>query len=463
MTWAGIVRTSFTYSFFVLGAITLTLIGLIFRILPFRKRRVRLLFHTLLSYVTRTLIYIEPNVSKIVIGRKPDTFSRASIVIVNHSSLLDILLTTMLHPKLILLTNRWVWNSPIFGGVARLADYYPVTEGAEESVDRLKEYIAEGYSIVVFPEGTRSDYGKLKRFHKGAFYMAEILNLPIQPLLIHGAGDAIPKGSFYLNEGQLTLKFLPPIEADDKRFGTTYAERTKAISKYFKEEYARLAMEVETPEYFAHTLITSYLYKGPILEWYLRIKIRLEKNYKSFHMHLPSKGLILDLGCGYGFLCYMLQYLSNERTIIGVDYDEEKIETATSNYLITNRLQFHCADVTTFVLEKYDGIVISDVLHYLLPDAQEGLLRRCFEALNPGGKLIIRDGNTDLNERHWGTKLTEFFSVKLLGFNKSRNPLNFVSGEWIKKMASSYGLKGEVLDEGKFTSNVIFVFEKSAW
>jgi len=462
MTWAGIVRTSFTYSFFVLGAISLTLIGLILRILPFWKERSRLLFHTLLSYVTWTLIYLDPCVSKKIIGRKPDTFSRASIVIANHSSFLDILLTTMLHPKLILLTNKWVWNSPIFGGVARLADYFPVTEGAGEGVDRLKEYVAEGYSIVVFPEGTRSDDGKLKRFHKGAFYMAESLNLPIQPLLIHGAADAVPKGSFYVNEGQVTLKFLPPIEVDDTRFGATYVERTKAISKYFKDEHARLAMEIETSEYFAHKLVTSYLYKGPILEWYLRIKIRLEKNYKSFHIHLPSKGVILDLGCGYGFLCYMLQYLSNERTIIGVDYDQEKIETAKNNYLITKRLQFHCDDVSEFPFEKYDGIVISDVLHYLLPDAQEGLLRRCFETLNPGGKLIIRDGNTDLNERHWGTRLTEFFSVKLLGFNKSTNPLNFVSGEWIKKMASSYGLKGEVLDEAKFTSNVIFVFEKSA-
>ncbi len=461
MTWVGILRTAFTYSFFVLGAIALTLIGLIFRILPFWKKRTRLLFHTLLSYVTWALIYLEPNVSKKIFGRKPDTFSRASIIIVNHSSFLDILLTTMLHPKLILLTNRWVWNSPIFGGVARLADYYPVTDGAEESVYRLKEYVAEGYSIVVFPEGARSDDGKLKRFHKGAFFLAETLKLPIQPVLIHGAGDAIPKGNFYLNEGQLTLKFLPPIEASDTRFGITYTERTKAISKYFKDEYARLTMEMETAEYFAHALITSYLYKGPILEWYLRVKIRLEKNYEYFHKHLPSKGLILDLGCGYGFLCYMLQYLSHERTIIGVDYDEEKIETAANNYLITNRLQFHCADVTTFVLEKYDGIVINDVLHYLLPDDQEELLNRCVEALNPGGKLIVRDGNADLNERHRGTMLTEFFSVKLFAFNKATNPLNFVSGERLTKMAASHGLKVEVLDDTKFTSNVIFIFEKS--
>ena len=82
----------------------------------------------------------------------------------------------------------------------------------------------------------------LRRFHKGAFYLAEELKMPIQPLLIHGASDAIPKGTFYVNSGHLTLKFLPVIEADDKQFGETYSERTKNISKYFKQEYKLLAM-----------------------------------------------------------------------------------------------------------------------------------------------------------------------------------------------------------------------------
>lgn len=440
----------------------MTIVGLVFKIIPFWKKKIRFVYHAMLSYFTWALIYVDPRVSKIIIGKTHRTFSQASILIANHTSFLDILLTTMLHPKLILLTNKWVWNSPVFGGVVRLADYYPVTEGAEESVAGLKDRVQEGYSVVVFPEGKRSEDGKLNRFHKGAFYLAEALAIRIQPLLIHGAADAIPKGSFYLTEGQLTLKFLDPIEANDIRYGTNYVERTKSISKYFKQEYARLASEIETPEYFAHRLITNYIYKGPILEWYLRVKIKLEKNYEPFHKLLPLKGIILDLGCGYGFLCYMLQFLSNERTIIGVDYDEDKIDTANHGYLRSDRLRFHYADVTQFHLEKYDAIIISDVLHYLKPDDQELLLKRVFKALNTGGKLMIREGNCDLKRRHRGTQLTEFFSVKLLKFNKSLNPMYFVSGESIKKIAASYGMGVEILDDAKFTSNVIFVVQKNA-
>lgn len=462
MTWAGMLRTLFTYSFFVFGAMVLTLVGLVIRLIPFGRKTLKLFYHSFLRFLMWCLIYTAPSLRKKIIGRQPDTFDRASVIISNHSSFLDVLLTTMLHPKLILLTNKWVWNSPVFGGVVRLADYYPVSEGAEESVDRLRDRMNEGYSVVIFPEGKRSEDGKINRFHKGAFYLAETLKRPILPMLIHGAAQAIPKSTFYLNKGTLTLKFLPPIEPDDKGFGATYSERAKNVGRYFREEFGALTHEVQTPLYFSDRLITNYLYKGPVLEWYLRVKLRLENNYAPFNELIPTTGTVLDLGCGYGFLCYMLHLLSPQRVITGVDYDEEKIGTANNGYLKSDNVTFHCADVTTFTLDHYDTIVVSDVLHYLTAQAQDDLLKRCFDALNEGGRLIVREGNADLRQRHKGTQLTEFFSVKLLGFNKAVNSLNFVSGERIKSLAASHGLIVRMIDDAKFTSNVIFVIHKSA-
>jgi hypothetical protein len=50
--------------------------------------------------------------------------------------------------------------------------------------------------------------------------------------------------------------------------------------------------------------------------------------------------------------------------------------------------------------------------------------------------------------------------VKLLKFNKSVNDLSFVSGEKIMDLAKSHGLEPEVIDDAKFTSNVIFAFRR---
>ncbi len=127
-TFYGIVRTLFGYSFFVSGALLLTLVGWIFRLIPFGKERMKTWFHYLLSGAARSVIYLEPSIPKKVIGRNRDTFATARIIIANHTSFLDILLTVMQDPKLILVTNKWVWNSPVFGGVVRLAEYYPIAK-----------------------------------------------------------------------------------------------------------------------------------------------------------------------------------------------------------------------------------------------------------------------------------------------------------------------------------------------
>lgn len=461
-TFLGICKTIFTYGFFIVGSLFLTVVGLLLKLIPFRKKTIKLFYHHLIRFFTGALIFLAANLKRRTIGRTRDTFARASVIVSNHSSFLDILLTTMLHPRLVLLTNKWVWNSPVFGGVVRLADYYPVMDGADDSVDRLRERVAEGYSIVVFPEGTRSADGHIGRFHKGAFYIAESLQLPVVPLLIHGAGEGIPKSSIYLNDAFITLKFLPPIAPDDNRFGEGYAARTKQISRYFKDEYQKLAREAETPDYFVYLLRSNYLYKGPVLEWYMRIKLKLEKNYAVFNDLIPRQATVLDLGCGYGFLCYMLQFLSEDRVITGVDYDDDKIEVARHGYMRSQRLLFYAADVMTFPLKPYDAIILSDVLHYLSPTAQEQLLVRCFKALTPGGRLIVRDGDADLKARQKGTALTEFFSVKLLGFNKSSQKLSFVSGKRLTRLVEEHRLTVKVLDETKFTSNVIFVIDKPA-
>jgi len=82
--------------------------------------------------------------------------------------------------------------------------------------------------------------------------------------------------------------------------------------------------------------------------------------------------------------------------------------------------------ITSYDIKKFDTIIINDVLHYLRPDQQESLLTKCFEGLNPGGLLLVREGDRDLKQKQKGTALTEFFSVKLLRFNKAKQALHFV-------------------------------------
>ena len=194
----------------------------------------------------------------------------------------------------------------------------------------------------------------------------------------------------------------------------------------------------------------------------MRIKTRMEKNYEQFHDLVPAKARILDIGCGYGFMSYMLHFLSKERVITGIDHDEDKIGTAQHAYMKSDSLNFVCADIVNYDFSHHDVFIISDVLHYLQPDEQEALIKKCIANLPYDGVLIIRDGDTDLKDRQKGTALTEFFSTKAIGFNKtSDKPLSFVSSSQLRKIVEANGATAKQIDTTRYTSNIIFVIRKT--
>lgn len=462
-TLKGWAISVFAFSYFTFGAFLLTFLGtILIKLNPFNVEKGKKIYHWILAKCTWSILHIMVNTKKKTINTAGEDFRKPAVIISNHQSFLDILMSTSMHPNVILLTNQWVYNSPVFGYVVKMADYYPVAEGVEDSIERLRNRVEQGYSIVVYPEGTRSPDASMKRFHKGAFYLAGELGLDILPAVIHGTAYTMSKGDFLLKNRNMTMKILPRIRPDDKRWGDNYSARTKLVSRYFRQEYETLRREEETPAYYREQLIYNYLYKGPVLEWYMRIKTKMENNYALFHQLLPKKGKIMDIGCGYGFMSYMLHFLAPERQIRGVDYDEEKIATAQHCYLRNDHIQFEAADITTYNLQHQDAFVLLDVLHYLPAAAQERLLQQCIHKLNPGGVIIVRDGDADLGKRHEGTKLTELFSTRLLGFNKTGiEPLSFFSSSTLRAIAERNGATVEQIDNTKYTSNVIFIIKHS--
>lgn len=455
--------TLFGFLFFIAGSLVLTISGLLlFYVIPAPVKKKKLLYHYMLQYTCKFMIYLFLNVKKKIINPHNDSLNKPAIIVCNHQSHIDLALTLMLHPKIVVFTNDWVWNSPFYGRIVKMADFYPASQGYEAAIDKVKALMADGYSVLIFPEGTRSTTGDILRFHKGAFYVAELLKADILPLLLHGAGDCVTKGDFHFKEGNLTVKFLPRIKHDDTRFGTAYKERAKNTCNMMRQEYALLRQEQETAAYFRPKLIKNYIYKSPVLEWYCRIKTGMENNYQLFESYLPKQGKITDVGCGYGFLPLMLSFMSNKREITGIDYDEEKIEIAANCISKVENVHFICADVTEYEYSPSDAFIISDVLHYLKQEQQIQLIQKCINKLNPNGVLIIRDADADKKERHLGTRYTEFFSTNS-GFNKTKTDgLHFASASLIKTTLDAFPfLQYQIIDNTKLTSNIIFVIRNN--
>lgn len=379
------------FGYYVTVSLTAALIGYILLYLvpyPGIKKR-KLFFHHIVCNALRVLTYMMVNVSKRHVGRSNMDFSKPAVIIANHASFLDILVTVMQHPKLILLTNKWVYYSPVFGKVVQLADYYPVMEGVDPAIEKFVDIVKDGYSIVIFPEGTRTPDGKLKRFHKGAFYLAEQLNIGIVPMLLHGTGDTIRKGDFMVMNAYMTMKFLPRIEPGDERFGKGYAERAKNISRYFKAEYDNLREENETARYFRQRLRMNYMYKGSELE-ILALKQRFNEDlHNAMSKQLPREGLITELGCGYGFNTYMMHFTGWKRNLLGIDSNEENIDVANNCYSKSSDINFVRADAMSYELPQSDAFMVNTEELQLTPEQVTTLVSRCQQKLNDGGVIIL--------------------------------------------------------------------------
>ena len=97
----------------------------------------------------------------------------------------------------------------------------------------MREMVARGYSIMIFPEGTRTPNGDIVRFHRGAFYIAEQLSLDICPMLIRGMYSVLSKNEFRIRPGKVVLDILPLINVHDKSFGDNFKKRTVNFERYY--------------------------------------------------------------------------------------------------------------------------------------------------------------------------------------------------------------------------------------
>ncbi|WP_281226012.1 1-acyl-sn-glycerol-3-phosphate acyltransferase [Flavobacterium aquiphilum] len=351
---------SFTY--FGLGGFLLSIVGgILIRIMPFSKKSKMKAFHFVMSKFMHSVLITYPSVKRKIINKSNETFDKPAVIIANHSSFLDILAIGMLSPKIIFLVSDWVYNSPVFGKGVRLAGFYPVSSGMDNGVEHLRAKVEEGFSIMVFPEGTRSEDNSIKRFHKGAFYLAEQLHLDIVPVVIHGYSEVLPKGDFVINGGTTVVTVLNRILHGDTTFGIDLVERTKKISAFFKSEYKKIRLDSEGADYFKVKLINSYAFKEPQVIKTVKAEVEQYSNlYYKLNKFLDAKAKILHFADDYGQLDMLMALQEPQRKIDSVILSDENRAVAQSNYILRKRKIQYLDPAKLILHKKYDIVLISD-------------------------------------------------------------------------------------------------------
>jgi 1-acyl-sn-glycerol-3-phosphate acyltransferase len=141
----------------------------------------------------------------------------ALIFMPNHISFLDGPLLEMLIPGAArVVLKKSILRIPVVGLAMRFVGFVPVdrkgAQGGKRSIARAVRMIREqGYSFLIFPEGTRSRNGKLQRFRRGGFFLAIETGAAIVPVTISGTFELMPKGQKYARKGRVQVVFHDPI------------------------------------------------------------------------------------------------------------------------------------------------------------------------------------------------------------------------------------------------------------
>jgi len=156
------------------------------------------------------------------------------IIMYNHSSFFDILAFSAGMPiewKAIIKND--VAKIPIIGLICRLTGQYFVardgSSGDLHMVKEIAEKIIHGPSVLVAPEGTRSEDGELLPFKKGGFVIALRAKVPVVTMVITGGIDIKSKNSRLVKPGVMKIKFFEPIYVDKLEKGRAGREKLEKL------------------------------------------------------------------------------------------------------------------------------------------------------------------------------------------------------------------------------------------
>ena len=150
-------------------------------------------------------------------GRRHLSGARAAILVANHQSLLDIMALYALRLQFKWVAKSSLFRVPFLGWSMRASGYLQLARGRHGSIRDTyadaKRYLAEGMSVLLFPEGTRSRTDEMLPFKNGAFKLALETGAPIVPVAVRGTRELLARGGGLFNlGGAVRITVLEPIE-----------------------------------------------------------------------------------------------------------------------------------------------------------------------------------------------------------------------------------------------------------
>ncbi|HVU07881.1 MAG TPA: MMPL family transporter [Verrucomicrobiae bacterium] len=372
----------------------------------------------------------------------PEIFSPPCIVISNHQSAVDVVLTVGLPADIRQTAKKRIFDTPILGVGCKLLGHVMVEpENPEATLQRCREKLIAGASVHFYPEGTRSFDGFVQRFHRGAFELAVEMKQDILPIVLCDTNTAMPRDAYWFEPYRAAVRAMPRVTPQNFDYNLGSLALARHCEKIIRNALQRQLDEINTPRVLRRKVARLYRYQGKFVEQFVYWKMKMDPVFAALDEAVPRQGFILDLGCGYGLATHWLSQITDGRSFLGTDYDAEKIRVAQRTAPNHPRIRFEFQNILGFELPACDAILLLDVLHYWTPEKQEMILAKACRALRPGGKLILRDAARDKNAGHESVAFWEKIATRL-GHNRTEEGLHFQTQAEMEAMLRRAGFAG---------------------
>jgi len=137
-----------------------------------------------------------------------------------------------------------------------------------------------------------------------------------------------------------------------------------------------------------------------------RAKLLKLDYYSQF---LPTNGLLIDIGCGYGVVANYLSLRFPDIQILGIDLDSKRINDALKTVGKRKNITFLLKDAKEWDLPRCTGVLMTDFLHHVSSQDQELILRQVFNRLENDGVLVISEVDPTARPfyRYWASYLSD--------------------------------------------------------
>jgi len=198
---------------------------------------VRLSLQRPAQFFWKLFLKMSPLIGEIKVeGKENLNAVEPAIYVISHQSSIDFVLMGSMIKNFVTISNHPISDLAIFVKIPRnMGVHYMKKHDPNEAIrvfNILHEYAQKGANIFIFPEGTRNFSNELLPFQKGAFRLAYEQGIPVIPVVLHGTGSIVAKGSNVsktLKKKEIKVTFFEPMKLNEDEKLRAFTSRVKEV------------------------------------------------------------------------------------------------------------------------------------------------------------------------------------------------------------------------------------------